>query len=311
MRVFVAGATGVAGKEAVRHLVSAGHVVTGVARSAEKALLLERFGARPVAVDLFEATAVKRVISRHEAVVNVTTHIPPFSRAAIPGSWRENDDIRREVSRNLVDAALASGATRYIQESIAFAYEDRGDEWIDEDTPLDLVRLTESLAVAEDRAARITAKGATGIVLRFGQFYAPHASHTIGLVETARRGIFPLPGRPEEYVPTIHHEDIGSAVVVALAAPAGAYNVVDDDPLTKRALSDVLARSVGRERLHHLSASALELGPSGRLYVRSNRSSNRRFRAVTNWRPRYSSARDGMPAVVDEMTRQATADGVT
>lgn len=101
MRVFVAGATGVAGKEAVRELVSAGHVVTGVARSAEKALLLERFGARPVAIDLFEATAVKRAISHHEAVVNVTTHIPPFNRTAVPGSWNENDAIRREVSRNL------------------------------------------------------------------------------------------------------------------------------------------------------------------------------------------------------------------
>ena len=43
MRVFVAGATGVAGKEAVRQLVSAGHAATGVARSAEKASLLERF----------------------------------------------------------------------------------------------------------------------------------------------------------------------------------------------------------------------------------------------------------------------------
>ena len=40
----------------------------------------------------------------------------------------ENDRIRVEASRNLVDAVLAGGARRYVQESIAFLYGDHGGD---------------------------------------------------------------------------------------------------------------------------------------------------------------------------------------
>ena len=45
---------------------------------------------------------------------------------------RENDRLRTEASRNLADAAAGAGATRFIQESIAFLYRDGGDGVIDE-----------------------------------------------------------------------------------------------------------------------------------------------------------------------------------
>ena len=44
MRIFVAGATGVLGKRAVRELVAAGHEVSAVARNEEKAALLRSLG---------------------------------------------------------------------------------------------------------------------------------------------------------------------------------------------------------------------------------------------------------------------------
>src|SRR6185369_11192421 len=47
----------------------------------------------------------------HDVVCNLATHIPPLARAADPRSWEENSRIRSEGSRNLVDAALAAGAT--------------------------------------------------------------------------------------------------------------------------------------------------------------------------------------------------------
>ena len=115
MKVFVSGATGVVGRPAVRLLVAAGHSVTAAARGPEKAALLSSLGATPVIVDLFDPAAVRAAVAGHDAVVNLATHIPATSRAAMPGAWAENDRIRREVSRNLVDAALATGATRYVQ----------------------------------------------------------------------------------------------------------------------------------------------------------------------------------------------------
>src|SRR5918998_2734464 len=107
MKLFVAGATGVLGWRSVKRLVEAGHDVTGIARSDEKAALLERLGAAPARVDLFDAGAVKGAVDGSEAVLNLATHIPPTSKYALPGVWKENDRIRTEGARNLVDAALA------------------------------------------------------------------------------------------------------------------------------------------------------------------------------------------------------------
>src|SRR5947209_7447517 len=94
MRVFVAGATGVLGKRAVRLLVEGGHTVTAVARSQDKAALLEALGTTPVTVDLFDAAAVKSAVAGHDAVLNLATHIPAGARAALRTALRHRAGAR-------------------------------------------------------------------------------------------------------------------------------------------------------------------------------------------------------------------------
>ena len=86
-RVFVAGATGVLGWRTVRELVAAGHEVTGIARSDEKAALLRSLGATPARVDLFDAAAIREAASGHDAVLNLATHVPPPTEAARRSAW--------------------------------------------------------------------------------------------------------------------------------------------------------------------------------------------------------------------------------
>jgi len=91
-------------------LLKAGHQLTAVARSPEKRLALERAGAAAVTVDLFDPLAVRQAVRGHDAVVNLATHIPSAARAFLPGAWRENSRVRREVSANL---AAACGRTAW------------------------------------------------------------------------------------------------------------------------------------------------------------------------------------------------------
>ena len=49
-----------------------------------------------------------------------------------------------------------------------------------------------------------------------------------------QRGWLPIFGRPEGFFSMVNHEDAAAAVVAALKAPSGNYNVVDDEPLTRR-----------------------------------------------------------------------------
>jgi 2-alkyl-3-oxoalkanoate reductase len=301
MKVFMAGATGVIGRPTVRMLVEAGHDVTAAARSAERADLLRRLGATPVLVDLFDPAAVRGAVRGHAAVCNLATHIPRLSRAALPGAWAENDRIRREVSRNLVDAALATGAERHVQESIAFFYRDGGDRWLDEDEPLDLPAYARTTGDAEAAARRLTEAGGAAVVLRFGMFYGPDSHTTEDITRRVRQGFAPGMGR-SGYVSSIHTDDAAAAVVAALGAPAGVYNVVDDEPLTRAELTAVLAGALGR-RTPWIPPRALGavLGSKAAALVRSQRVSNRRFRQATGWAPLWASARQGWPAVIAAM----------
>src|SRR5260370_42582485 len=125
MRIFLAGAGGAIGRRLTPLLVLMGHEVTATTRSADKAGTIEAMCARPVVVDVFDAAALKAAViaARPDVVVHQLTDLP-----AAPGTpgyeegQRRNNRLRREGTRNLVDAALAAGVKRMVAQSIAFAY---------------------------------------------------------------------------------------------------------------------------------------------------------------------------------------------
>lgn len=298
MKIFVAGATGVLGRRVVPALVDLGHPVTGVARSARKADQLRAQRATPVSVDLFDPAAVAAAVTGSDVVINLATSIPPFHRMLRRSAWAMTDRLRTEAARNLVDAALQTGASRYVQEALAFVYPDRGATWIDEDTPLVAPAYARAVLEAEAQARRFDGGDGTGIALRFGLFYSADSEQTQQLLAMARRGWLPLPGPGSAFRPWIHTDDAAAAVVAALDAPGGVHNVVEDHPLTNDEHVEVLG-GVVRRRLRR-PPPWLAIGPL-RLQARSLRVSNRRLRDTTAWRPTFSR-REGWDRVVARLT---------
>src|SRR5262249_34840248 len=158
------------------------------------------------------------------AVVNIASAIPPTSRFLQKKAWTADDRVRREGSAAIVDAAIAGGVGRLVQESVSMIYPDRGATWIDEGCPPDHFPMARAHLAAEARANRSPAAGGAR-----EEFFA-----------LARHHIAVMLGRPDGYVSSIHVADAGAAVAAALAVPAGTYNVVDDEPLTKRCYADAL-----------------------------------------------------------------------
>jgi nucleoside-diphosphate-sugar epimerase len=301
MRVFLAGGTGVLGRATVPRLVAAGHQVSAVSRREESDRALRDAGAVPLRVDVFDAEAVATAAADAEAVVNLATHIPPTSRAALPKSWELNERLRRDASRAMAEAAIAAGA-RFVQESFAPTYADNGAEWIDEAHPLDPVAQTTTVVDAEHSADLVTQKGGTGVVLRFGLFYSADSDQTRQMLAAARKGRLLLPGPPERYISLIYVEDAAAAVVAALTVPAGIYNVVEDQPLTLAQHGEILAGQVGRDHVKPLPTA------TGRLKVmkvlsRSQRISNARLRAASTWQPAAPSGREGWAMVLAAVQR--------
>ncbi|MFK0248258.1 NAD-dependent epimerase/dehydratase family protein [Amycolatopsis azurea] len=302
MTVFVTGGTGAIGGHAVPALVAVGHDVTALARTPGKAAVLREQGAKPVIVSLFDREALAEAFAGHDAVVNLASSLPSMSRFLSAKAWEATKRVRSEGSAAVADAAAEAGVTRMIQESVCMIYPDRGDEWIGEDVPVEHYPAALGNLAAEANANRFTEAGGTGVILRFGWFYGPGAAHSEQLLGQARRGIGAALGRLDGYVSSIHMTDAASAVVAALQAPAGVYNVVDDEPLTKRDYSAALAAATGkRQWVRGPGRAALLLGDRLTSLTRSIRVGNTAFRDATGWAPRYPSAREGWVATAEAL----------
>ena len=71
MKIFVAGATGVLGRELVPQLVAQGHEVIGMTRTPSKQDLVRGLGARPVVADALTRDAVAQAVASAETEVIV------------------------------------------------------------------------------------------------------------------------------------------------------------------------------------------------------------------------------------------------
>jgi nucleoside-diphosphate-sugar epimerase len=302
MRVFVAGGTGAVGGHAIPALVREGHLVTALARTPEKAAALIAQGATPCSVSLFDRPALTAVFTGADAVINLATAIPSMSRWMSTKAWRRNDRVRTDGSAAVVDAAVSAGVERVVQESVSMLYRDHGARWVDEDAPIDPYPMARANLAAEANVHRFSKADGTGIVLRFGWFHGPGAAHSEQLFAMARHHLGLVLGPPDGYVSSIHVADAGAAVAAALHAPTGIFNIVDDQPLTKRQYADAMAHAAGTAIwLRGTGRAAAIFGDRLTSLTRSLRVSNARFTAATGWAPRYPSAREGWIAIAEAL----------
>ena len=285
MKVAVTGATGVIGTAAVRALVAAGHDVVGLARTPEKAARLETLGASAARTDLFDHAGLTRMFEGCDAVCNFATHIPVGLAAALPGAWRENDRLRTEGVRRVVDAAREARVRRLVQESVSFLYADNGDDWITEQSPVEINRATEPASVGESHVQRYQCGSRHGVVLRFGTIVGDDGL-TRWMLRSARHGRPIGIGDPQSWTHLTHVDDLGPAVLCALHAPSGVYNV-GAEPVRRAELVQGFAEAAGQASgqfmgplLRKLAGSRIEP------LTRSLRVSSEHFVAQTGWTPR-------------------------
>jgi nucleoside-diphosphate-sugar epimerase len=274
-----------------------------LARTDVKAAQLRVQGAEPVVVDLFDGDAVKAAVDGCEAVLHLATNVPPLRRMASKKGWETHNRIRTTATENLVDAALSTGAGTFVKESVSFVYPDGGDAWIDETTPPDeSIEMLRPTLEGERIVDRFNAGGGRGIVLRSGLFYGPTARGTDEALRLARWRMSMVGGKPEGYLSSVHTDDVAGAVVAALDAPAGIYNAVEDEPVTRRDYLDAFTDAFGIRKLRPMPTWLVRLasGSAAAAVIRSWRVSNKKLRDATGWTPRYPSVREGWPAVARE-----------
>jgi nucleoside-diphosphate-sugar epimerase len=289
----------------VPKLVTAGHDVTGMTRSEERAARIRAAGASAVVLDVFDVEALRAALleAAPEVVVHQLTALPERLDFRKESTYAPTNRVRTEGTRNLLDAALAAGARRFVCQSIAFAYRPGGSRVKTEDDPL-LENLPGPFgggvrALREMESMVLGAEGIEGLVLRFGFFYGPGTQYAPdgAQVEDMRRRRMPIVGKGTGMFSFIHLDDAADATVAAVERGApGVYNITDDEPAELREWVPVAARAAGAPRplrvpvwLARLvagkEAAAFATGLPG--------ASNAKAKRELGWEPAHPSWRTG------------------
>jgi nucleoside-diphosphate-sugar epimerase len=302
MRVFVAGASGAIGTRLVPQLVEGGHEVIGSSRSPEKAEQLRALGAEPVALDLLDPAAVRRVVleAAPDAIAHQATALADlnFSRN-FDRTFAQTNRLRTEGTDALLAAAREAGVERFVAQSYASSRSAREGAWVKaEADPLDPappVKAQQSFAAMTYLEQAVTEFG--GIALRYGVFYG---AANDGLIDPVRKRQYPIIGDGGGVASWIHLDDAAAATVLALEHDGpGIYNIVDDEPAPVREWLPVLAQALDAEpprRFPRWLARLVAGDVAVVMGTESRGASNAKAKRELGWQPRYPSWREGFVA---------------
>jgi nucleoside-diphosphate-sugar epimerase len=307
MRVLLAGATGVIGRQAVPVLTAAGHQVTGLARAPARLT-----DAEVVAADALDATAVAGAVrwAAPDVIVHMLTAIPdPVDPRHLARDMALTNRLRTQGTANLLAAA---GGARVIAQGVAYTYDPAGSPVKDEDAPLwhhPPSQFAPVVAAADEQERRVTAAG--GLVLRLGHLYGPGSSYAPdgGLARRLRGGRLPLIGDGASMFSFIHAHDAATAILAAVDHPAasGVLNVVDDRPTLVHDWLPEMAAMLGGPAPRHVPAwlAWLFVGDWGVAYMTGLAgASNAHACQQLDWKPTYSGWRDGLAADLGSPARR-------
>jgi nucleoside-diphosphate-sugar epimerase len=305
VRVFAAGASGVIGRELVPQLVAAGHEVWGMTSTPSNAGSIEERGGRAVVCDALDATAVAAAVAeaQPEIVISQLTRLPKDDFNPRKIDYEPTNRARAGGGHNMLEAAKAAGARRFVTQSIAFLYAPEGGEVKSEDDPVwadppEPFRSGAEPTLAHEREV-VRAEGIAGLVLRYGFFYGPGTYYAAGgaTARQVRARRFPIVGRGAGVFSFIHVADAAAATVAACEQGSpGIYNVVDDDPAPLREWLPVYAEALGAKPPRKVPTWIARIFGGAFATITATQlrgASNEKAKRELGWQPRYASWRQG------------------
>ena len=293
--ILLAGASGVLGTHITHALTEAGHKVTGLGRGPGSG----------VRADLMDRDALLRAVDgRHfDTVIHAATAL----RKA-PMRHRDmhaTNALRIDGTAHLIEAARATGARRFVAESMVFGYGygDHGDHVLTEDdafgprgTTAELERHIEGMRIKEQLT--FAAEELEGIALRFGLFYGPGG--TDALLPMLRKRQLPAPADHGRVLPWIELTDAAAAVAAAVdrGRPGQAYNVTDRTPLGFAAHVRAVAEQFDLPKPMPVPLWLTKpMSYAHTMMTTSMRVSSARAERELGWTPAHPSTYDGLAAM--------------
>lgn len=306
MRVFVSGANGLVGEAVTRALLERGHEVDGLVRHLERGRLIRELGARVLVGDMLRPETYRQAAAEADAVIHCA-ELGSGGGRVTRRRLRAVHAADELMTRELADVCAGSGA-RFLYTSGCWVYGDRGEGWIDEETPYEPSLYAASHArMTEHLRRRAEREGLQASVIVPGMVYGPGSWFADFLLQL-EQGRVRLFGSDRGYWSLVHWRDLGRAYALALerGRPGRVYNVVDDQPLRRREWLARLAEAVDQSApsTWPLWVGRLLLGgPLAKTMTLSFRVRNRRAKEELGWDPQHATLTSGLAEVVSRVTR--------
>lgn len=186
---------------------------------------------------------------------------------------------------------------RFIHVSSTSVYGQSDGGIVDEQSPSQPLEESGQIVLEAERLLRQRRPDA--IVLRFAGIYGP--DRLLRRRAQLQSGE-PIVGDPERWLNLIHVDDGARAILAAESRGLAGetYNIVDDEPATRRAFYT---------RLAELTGSPLPNFEGGPERANNRRVSNTKARSALGWRPGYPSFREGLPTALNESASNSSLGG--
>ena len=272
MKILITGGSGFIGSNLSEYLLSRGHKVSAVGRSADQHRILHE-DYRYIAADTTRPGRWQKEVEEAEAVVNLTG-VTIFRR------WTANykkqiHDSRILTTRHVV-AALPEGRNIPLcSASGAGYYGNRGDDILNEDESLGQDFLAGVSRDWEEEALKAAAKGARVAVMRFGVVLGKNGGALAKMIPAFKMFVGGPLGSGNQWFPWMHLEDLMAAILFIFEHQdvSGPLNFCAPNPVRYRELAKALGEVLGRPSFMPAPAFIIRLamGEFGDVFLGSQR----------------------------------------
>jgi nucleoside-diphosphate-sugar epimerase len=285
MRVFLTGATGYIGRVVAERLQTAGHQLSGLARSDTSAAKLHEAGITPVRGDFADPKSIGLAARAADGVISLaTTYDPTTDGPAIEA---------------ILDA-LAGSNKPFIYTSGIWSHGDTGGKVVDESSPPNPAELVRWRQAVEERVLQGAKRGIRSVVIRPAIVYGRGGGIPAGFVESARnRGASQYVGTGENRWPLVHVDDLADLYLLALEkAPPGTLLLGVSGPSQPvREIAAAASRGAGaggKTSSWPLAEARKKLGAYADALALDQQASGKRAQELLGWRPHR-------PDILEEM----------
>ena len=287
MKIFCTGASGYIGGSVAAHLVAAGHQVTGLVRSREKADAVRAYGIEPISGTLDDRQILAQAARAADIVINAASADHAGAVDALLGALAGSGKAFIHTSGSSIVGTRAQGH--------------RTDAIFDESTPITpvparaaRVALNERILAARDNGCRPVII-CPSLIYGLGHGVDPHSTQVPLLIDLARkRGGAVHAGPGENIWSNVHIDDLVALYALAIEkAPAGAFFYAEHGENSMREVCEAINRMLGFAGAPSAMSMEEAAAAWGEGTAEYTMASNSRVRAVRarelGWKPQARS----------------------